>query len=90
VGTQVATGGEGEAGEVGEGLEVVGVEPGVFQRVAGVGQVLPGVAQGPAQALELEGAQALGGPGLYGFEGVFAGGEVGEQGRGSPRKGVLF
>jgi hypothetical protein len=47
------------------------------------------VAQGPAQALELEGAQAVGGPGFDGFEGVFAGGEVGRQGRVS-REGCSF
>ena len=56
--------GERQPGEVGEGLDLVGVHARVVERLPVVGDVVVGVAHRPPQPLELEGTELLEGCGL--------------------------
>ena len=62
------------------GFSSVGVHAGSVEGELVVWHPLIGVAQGPAHALGLQGAQALERPGLDGFEGVLVRSQVGADG----------
>jgi len=67
---------EGQPGEVCKGLDAIGADSGLVERLSVVRDVVVGVAHRPPEPLELQGAQLLERCGLDGVQVVGLGAEV--------------